>query len=137
MSDDEIPKLPVHYVAARRALAKCRSIEQVKKKHDEASGLAVYAFKAKDRQLMENAAVVKRLAVIELNRRLAEKKRAGKLAKGTRGQLRGAKPGKRGRPGSLLAGSSRPRQQRRKKTLRITGLIRRSPADPQGWRSDA
>ena len=26
MSDDEIPKLPVHYVAARRALAKCRSI---------------------------------------------------------------------------------------------------------------
>ena len=42
---------------------------------------------------MENAAVVKRLAIIELKLRMDKEKRAGKLAKGTRGQLRGKKAG--------------------------------------------
>ena len=115
MSDDEIPKLPVHYVAARRALAKCRSIEQVKKKHDEASGLAVYAFKAKDRQLMENAAVVKRLAVIELNRRLARKSALGSWRRGRAANCAGPSRANAVALVRLLAGSSRPRQRKKGK----------------------
>ena len=71
---------------------------------------------------MENAAVVKRLAVIELNRRLAEKKRAGKLAKGTRGQLRGAKPGKRGRPGSIAGGVVATPPAKKEKNLEDYGI---------------
>jgi N6-adenosine-specific RNA methylase IME4 len=98
-------KLPAHYAAARTALAKCRSIEEVKQKHNEALGLEVYAFKAKDKQLIENATVVKALAEAELDVRVEEERKAGNLSSGTRGQLRGVKPGKRGRRGSIAGGA--------------------------------
>jgi N6-adenosine-specific RNA methylase IME4 len=49
--------------------------------------------------MIENATVVKKLAEAELDARVAEERQAGKLAKGTRGQLRGVKPGKAGKAG--------------------------------------
>ena len=99
-----VPNLPAHYAAARAALAQCRNIEEVKDSHLRAEGLEVYAFKAKDRQLIENAAIVKRLALHELRARMKALKIEGKMAKGTRGQLAGVKPGKRGRRGSIAGG---------------------------------
>jgi hypothetical protein len=116
-------KLPAHYAAARAALAKCRDIEEVKQKHNQALGLEVYAFKAKDAQMIENATVVKKLAEAELGARVEAERKAGTLAKGTRGQLRGAKPGKaRGRGKGNITGGALKTPPVNEKTLEDYGI---------------
>ncbi len=111
------PKLPAHYAAARAALAKCRSIEEVKDARDKAIGLEIYAFKAKDRQLLENAAVIKKLAVQELADRHKALRGAKLLAKGTRGQIKGSEPKHSARSGGVLITPPEPQ-----KTLEQYGI---------------
>lgn len=81
--------LPAQYSAARKALAVAVKVEQAKHVHDVASGLEVYAYKAKDGVMAGDAAEIK----VQATRKIGEindiEKQQGKQAKGTRGTFSG------------------------------------------------
>jgi len=81
------------YTSAKTALAKLVKVDEVKAVLDKAKAMEIYARHAKDPQLATNAILTKKLARRRLGELIAEQRAAGKLAKGTRGQLRGPKAG--------------------------------------------
>jgi N6-adenosine-specific RNA methylase IME4 len=82
---DRETKLPAQYSAARKALAVAVKVEQAKHVHDVASGMAVYAYKAKDGALAGDAAEIKIRATRKIGDLIKVEKAAGKLAKPTGG----------------------------------------------------
>jgi N6-adenosine-specific RNA methylase IME4 len=84
----------VKYDAASRALAIATRIDEVKDIRDKSIAMAAYAKQAKDGKLIANATALRKRAERRLGELMEENRKAGKLAKGTRGQ---------GRPG--LGGS--------------------------------
>lgn len=82
-------KLPAKYEAARKALALAVRVDEVKSIRDKALAMEVYAFQAKDGELAAAAVELKRRATRRLGELMKADREAGKLAKGTRGQLAG------------------------------------------------
>jgi N6-adenosine-specific RNA methylase IME4 len=79
-------QLPAQYSAAQKALATAVKVEQAKHVHDVASGLEVYAYKAKDGVMAGDAAEIKIRATRKIGEINDAEKQAGKQAKGTRGK---------------------------------------------------
>jgi N6-adenosine-specific RNA methylase IME4 len=70
------------YSAARKALAAAVRIDEVKDLRDKALAMEVYAYQAKDRELVSLAAEMKRRAVRRIGELLEKQRIAGKLSKG-------------------------------------------------------
>jgi N6-adenosine-specific RNA methylase IME4 len=85
------------YETASRALAACRTVDEVKTWHDKAAALQEYARRAKDGTLIAEAVEVRELAERRLGEVIAEHKGAGGLAH----TGRPPKIGRSGRPISL------------------------------------
>jgi N6-adenosine-specific RNA methylase IME4 len=88
--------LPERYTAAKRALAEAIRIDEVKDIRDKALAMEVYAYQAKDTELVAAATELRERAVRAIGLLIAKDREAGRLAKGTQG---------RGRP--KLGGSSK------------------------------
>jgi N6-adenosine-specific RNA methylase IME4 len=84
-------KLPERYSAARKALAACVKIDEVKSMRDKAMAMETYAFQAKDGQLIAEAAEIKMRATRRIGELMAEQKAAGIRAKGGQ-RKRGSNP---------------------------------------------
>lgn len=69
-------KLPTTYLAARRALAACVEPKQAKKLLHQAETLEVYAFKAKDAELISFAAEMRKRAERHVGRLITQKPKA-------------------------------------------------------------
>lgn len=81
------------YKDVRAGLAKLVRVDEVKRIRDQASALEFYAYQAKDAQLACHAVEVKLRAARRLGELLKELRKAGRLARGTRGQLNGRSSG--------------------------------------------
>jgi N6-adenosine-specific RNA methylase IME4 len=81
--------LPVVYEEARQKLAECLRIDEVKELRDQAVAMEVYARQANDGRLIADATAIRKRAERRLGELMEEARRAGKLAKGTQGQLVG------------------------------------------------
>lgn len=82
----------VRYDAARRALAEATRIDDVKTIRDKAVAMSVYAKQAKDGELIAHATEIRKRAERRLGQLMEEDRKAGKLAKGTRGsKIKGAR----------------------------------------------
>ena len=82
--------LPADYHAARQALVTLvRPVDEVKAIHDKSLALQVYAHQTKDVELGAWMTEIVRRALRRMGEIMAEMREAGKLAKGTRGQLKG------------------------------------------------
>lgn len=75
-------KLPERYSAARKALAACVKIDEVKSIRDKAMAMETYAFQAKDGQLIAEATEIKMRATRRIGEMMAEQKATGVRAKG-------------------------------------------------------
>jgi hypothetical protein len=80
------------YKDVRAGLAKLVRVDEVKRIRDQASALEFYAYQAKDAQLASHAVEVKLRAARRLGELLKVLRKAGRLARGTRGQLKGRAP---------------------------------------------
>ena len=87
-------KLPQKYSAARKALAACVKIDEVKSMRDKALAMEVYAYQAKDPALITEATEIRMRATRRIGELMADQKAAGKMAKGTKGQKLKAGPGR-------------------------------------------
>ena len=79
----------IKYEAARRALIDANSIDEIKDLRDKALAMEAYARQAKDGELVAMAIEIKLRATRCIGALIAELKVLDKLAKGTRGQLKG------------------------------------------------
>jgi hypothetical protein len=86
-------KLPAQYRITRDSLGKMTRIDPVAKIRNKAITMAVYAYQSKDKELISYATEIKRLATRRIGKLMEERRVAGKLAKGTRGNLAGKKKG--------------------------------------------
>jgi hypothetical protein len=104
MNDNKL----VHYNAARKELAESCRVDEVKNIRDKALAMEVYAYQAKDAELVAFSTEIKMRATRRIGQLIQKAREAGKLAKGARGQLAGKKPGtsngKGGGKGSSGAG---------------------------------
>jgi N6-adenosine-specific RNA methylase IME4 len=89
MSDTTTTHQLANYDAARAHLAAAATVDEVKTIHDKWAGLKVYARQARDKQLLVDATRIRMRARRRLAELLQERRAAGLLAKGTRGQLAG------------------------------------------------
>jgi N6-adenosine-specific RNA methylase IME4 len=85
-------RLPQTYVDARRALASA-TMDQAKSFRDKSMAMEVYAFQAKDAELMGLSVDIKKRSERRIGQLMAELREGGKLAKGTRGEGRPKKAG--------------------------------------------
>jgi ParB family chromosome partitioning protein len=83
------------YDAASKAvaLADAKFVDEVMKIHDEAVRMKTFAEITKDHELVNNATEIHRRAERKLGELIDAQRKSGLLAKGTRGQLEGKKPG--------------------------------------------
>lgn len=79
----------VRYAAARRALAEAHRVDEVKNIRDKAVAMQVYAKQARDGELIGLAAEMRKRAERRLGELIEDERKAGKLAKGARGNPRG------------------------------------------------
>jgi hypothetical protein len=86
------------YIAARKALAQCRRVDEVKSIRDKAIAMEVYAYQQRDPQLAGDAAEIKMRALRRLGQLMELQRKAGLRAKGTRGAGRPKKGGVRKTP---------------------------------------
>jgi N6-adenosine-specific RNA methylase IME4 len=93
LGDLDAPRGLVRYESAKRALAELHRVDEVKGFIDKAKAIEVYAKHSKDRQLIEHATKVRKRALRRLGEVIAEQKKAGKLAKGSKGRGRPQKIG--------------------------------------------
>jgi hypothetical protein len=84
-------KLPAQYRITRNSLEKMTKIDPVAKVRNKAIPMEVYAYQAKDEELVAYATEIKMRATRRIGELMAEYRAAGKLAKGTKGQLAGKK----------------------------------------------
>jgi N6-adenosine-specific RNA methylase IME4 len=75
-------KLPAKYSAARKALAACVRVDEVKTMRDKALAMEVYAYQAKDRDLVAESTEIKMRAGRRLGELMDDLRKAGKLSKG-------------------------------------------------------
>jgi N6-adenosine-specific RNA methylase IME4 len=75
-------QLPAQYTAARRALIDAKHIYEVKEVRNKAVAMEVYAFQAKDADLMQTATEIKRLATRRIGQMMAAMREAGELKHG-------------------------------------------------------
>ncbi len=83
----------IKYEAACRALAECKSVDEVKTWADKAAAMQAYGRMAKDKSLEVDAAEIRIRAERRLGEMLAQQKAEGGLATGARGQLSGKEAG--------------------------------------------
>lgn len=74
--------LPARYLAARKALAEARQVDEVKDIRDMALALELYAFQAKDAQIASDATDIQKRATRRIGELMREYRAIGKLAKG-------------------------------------------------------
>jgi hypothetical protein len=74
-------KLPERYSAARKALAACVKIDEVKSIRDKAAAMQVYAMQAKDGAMIAQATEIKMRATRRIGELMDEQKATGKRAK--------------------------------------------------------
>ena len=80
------------YDAACRAVAEAHRIDEVKDIHDRAAALSLYARQARDGELIAHATRIRKRAERRLGELMEDDRKAGKLAKGTRGSpVKGAR----------------------------------------------
>ena len=75
-------KLPEKYAAARHAIAAASRIDEAKSIRDKALAMEVYAFQAKDNELVAHSIEMRKRATRRIGELMAEQRAAGKLAKG-------------------------------------------------------
>jgi N6-adenosine-specific RNA methylase IME4 len=75
-------KLPAKYSAARKALAACVRVDEVKTMRDKALAMEVYAYQAKDRDLVAESTEIKMRAGRRLGELMDDLRKAGKLSRG-------------------------------------------------------
>lgn len=92
------------YDVACRALAEASRIDEVKSIRDKAIAMEVYAKLARDAVLIANATAIKKRAERRLGELMEDDRRAGKLAKGAKGNPRG-------RGAKIVRVSEKPTQQ--------------------------
>jgi hypothetical protein len=68
-------------------------IDEVKKIHDKAAAMAMYAKQSKDKKLIAYATDIRKRAERRLGEVMEARRKAGQMAKGTRGQLAGKRSG--------------------------------------------
>jgi hypothetical protein len=96
----------IKYEAACRALAECKSVDEVKSWADKAAAMQAYGRMAKDKTLEVDAAEIRIRAERRLGEMLAATKADGGLNQGTRGQLAG-----KDETGDVLAVDTNDRQK--------------------------
>src|SRR5206468_2695496 len=79
-----ISKLPVEYRTARQAMAKLTRISDVKTYRAKAISMEVFAYQAKDIELIGPAITAKKMAERRIGELIAEQRSAGTLAKAGR-----------------------------------------------------
>jgi N6-adenosine-specific RNA methylase IME4 len=75
-------QLPARYIAAKQALAEARRFDEVKDLRDQALAIEVYAFQAKDGELAADAIEIRKRAERRIGELMAERREAGRLARG-------------------------------------------------------
>jgi N6-adenosine-specific RNA methylase IME4 len=85
-------KLPEKYTAARKALAACVKVDEVKSFRNKALAMEVYAFQAKDRDLIAESTEIKMRATRRIGELMEEMKKAGQRAKVGRPKKGAASP---------------------------------------------
>jgi phage N-6-adenine-methyltransferase len=88
--------LPEKYTAARNALAAAVGVDEAKDIRDKAVAMQTYAFQAKDDALVTYATEIKMRATRRIGELMDEARQAGRMAKGTRGNLKGGNRGSGG-----------------------------------------
>jgi N6-adenosine-specific RNA methylase IME4 len=82
----------MHYDLGCRAVAEALRIDEVKDIRDKAVALSVYARQARDGELIAHATAIRKRAERRLGELMEDDRKAGKLAKGTRGSpVKGAR----------------------------------------------
>lgn len=96
----------IRYDSAKRALAECRSVDEVKDWADKAAAMQAYARMAKDKTLEVDAGEIRIRAERRLGEMLAAQKEAGGLNQGAR--LAGAKSGANDGSSAVVGNDRRP-----------------------------
>jgi hypothetical protein len=83
-----LSKLPAEYRAASKAMAKLVRLSEATDVRAKVIAMEVYAYQAKDIELIAPATTTRRVAERRIGALIEEQRKAGKLAKGTRGKGR-------------------------------------------------
>jgi N6-adenosine-specific RNA methylase IME4 len=75
-------KLPERYTAAKRALAAATCIDEVKNIRDKSMAMEVYAYQAKDAELVRCATELRKRAERRIGELMEDDRRSGRMAKG-------------------------------------------------------
>lgn len=105
--DTEMAQELVRYEAACRAIAECKSVDEVKSWTDKAAAMQAYGRMAQDKTLEVDAAEIRIRAERRLGEMLAHQKATGGLATGAR--LAGSKPGSNDGSSAVVANDHRPK----------------------------